>query len=175
MVLRESLLELMETYDTASISVKELCGKADINRATFYANYKNIGELLHSIEEEVKAELTTIFERSWLERTKCEAVKMAKETLQYMVNHKSVMKVLLSHHSCPDFQKELFDTFHRKTITLMGSKKKPETRTARYYTAFAMAGAAGIIRYWMESDMDMPIDTIAGMLTDLTGYLHEFK
>jgi AcrR family transcriptional regulator len=63
MVLRESLLELMETYNVASISVKELCGKADINRATFYANYKNIGELLHSIEEEIKAELTVIFER----------------------------------------------------------------------------------------------------------------
>jgi hypothetical protein len=112
---------------------------------------------------------------AWLERTKREAVEMTKEILQYMVNHKNVMRVLLSQHSRSDFMKELFDTFHRKTVALLGGAKKPETRTAKYYSAFAMAGTGGVIQYWIENDMDIPIDTVAEILIDLTYYLHGMK
>src|SRR5699024_5578943 len=38
-VLKESLIELLKNKPIATISVKALCEKADINRSTFYAHY----------------------------------------------------------------------------------------------------------------------------------------
>ena len=50
MVVKSSLLELMQTKPVAKITVTEICEKAGINRATFYSHYSDPTDLLHSIE-----------------------------------------------------------------------------------------------------------------------------
>lgn len=53
MVIRDALVELLETKHLDEITVKELCEKADINRATFYRNYLDIYDLFEKLEEEL--------------------------------------------------------------------------------------------------------------------------
>lgn len=53
MVIRNSLLELLRIKPIAKITVTEICERADINRATFYAHYSDPSDLLHSLEAEV--------------------------------------------------------------------------------------------------------------------------
>jgi AcrR family transcriptional regulator len=50
--IREAFTELSKTRPVDKITVKELCEKALINKATFYFHYKNIDELLEEIEDE---------------------------------------------------------------------------------------------------------------------------
>ncbi|WP_306663957.1 TetR/AcrR family transcriptional regulator [Robertmurraya korlensis] len=52
MVLKESLMNLLKQKPISSITIKEVCELADINRSTFYAHYSDQYELLYSIEEE---------------------------------------------------------------------------------------------------------------------------
>ena len=42
----EAFLELLEHKDFAYITVKEICGKAEVNRSTFYLHYETIEDLL---------------------------------------------------------------------------------------------------------------------------------
>ena len=60
MVLKKALLELMQHKPVNKITVKEICERAELNRATFYAHYSDCFDLLESIEEELFEQ----FERS---------------------------------------------------------------------------------------------------------------
>jgi AcrR family transcriptional regulator len=45
-VIRDSLMELMKSKPILSVSIKDICGLADISRSTFYSHYKDQYELL---------------------------------------------------------------------------------------------------------------------------------
>lgn len=50
---RKAFKELMLVYDDfMSITVKELCDKAGLNRKTFYLHYKQVDELLLEVQDE---------------------------------------------------------------------------------------------------------------------------
>ncbi|MDR1093180.1 MAG: TetR/AcrR family transcriptional regulator [Clostridiales bacterium] len=56
--IRAAFAELSRARPIEKITVKELCAKALINKATFYFHYKNIGELIEEIEDEFVEKLT---------------------------------------------------------------------------------------------------------------------
>lgn len=51
-VIQESLLELLQDKDIHKVTVTDICKKADFNRGTFYAHYKDAYDLLDSMERE---------------------------------------------------------------------------------------------------------------------------
>ena len=51
--LRQALMHLMAEKPSRSISVRELAERADINRGTFYIHYKDVGDLLQRLEDEM--------------------------------------------------------------------------------------------------------------------------
>lgn len=52
-VLREAFLALLKQKPINRITVKEVCERAGLNRATFYAHYSDCYQLLKSIEQEL--------------------------------------------------------------------------------------------------------------------------
>ena len=50
--IKTAFLSLLQTKAFRQISVKELCEKAEINRATFYAHYTSLPDLMEEIEYE---------------------------------------------------------------------------------------------------------------------------
>ena len=46
MLIRKAFMELLRQKPLASISVKELCELAGINRGTFYSHYQDVYDLL---------------------------------------------------------------------------------------------------------------------------------
>ena len=51
--LRLALMELLVEKSAKSISVRELAERADINRGTFYIHYRDVGDLLQRLEDEM--------------------------------------------------------------------------------------------------------------------------
>ena len=49
-------MELLREKVISSITIKELCQKADINRSTFYSHYRDQFDLLQHIEDEILLE-----------------------------------------------------------------------------------------------------------------------
>ena len=58
--LRIALMELMTQKHVNEISVRELADHADINRGTFYIHYKDVGDLLQQLEDEIADQLLQI-------------------------------------------------------------------------------------------------------------------
>ena len=61
-LIRSALLSLMKDKPFDRITITEIARRADINRGTFYAHYRNIGEVLESIQADVALEMSRIFE-----------------------------------------------------------------------------------------------------------------
>jgi len=57
MVIKESLINLLEEKDISQITIKEICENADVNRSTFYAHYTDQYDLLRKIEDEFLANI----------------------------------------------------------------------------------------------------------------------
>ena len=55
--LREALIDLICEEPLASISVTDICARADINRSTFYLHYQGVHELLGEIENQIIAQI----------------------------------------------------------------------------------------------------------------------
>lgn len=62
--LREAMIELITEKPLTSITVKDICARADINRSTFYLHYKDVDELLVAVEDYAISYITPSFGRS---------------------------------------------------------------------------------------------------------------
>ncbi len=62
MVLRETLLSLLQQYPLNKITVSRICEQADVNRSTFYLYYKDAYDLLDQIETELVEQISQALE-----------------------------------------------------------------------------------------------------------------
>ena len=56
MMIRNALLQLLKEKTLQTITVRELCQVADINRGTFYTHYRDLYDLMEQIENELTEE-----------------------------------------------------------------------------------------------------------------------
>ena len=148
-ILKESLLSLMKKKDLASISIRELCQEANINRSTFYAHYDTIGDVLSEIEtEEVEGMKNSILNsKDPFPNTLANRVELA---CLYMKDHEEVMKVLFENNlSESHFANLLFG--HELILNTLSRKykKKYGEDGVKLIHYFLINGAYSTIRSWL--------------------------
>ena len=57
MVIKDAFISLLKEKPLNKITVKEICGLAEINRATFYKHYCDPFDLLEKMEQEILSNL----------------------------------------------------------------------------------------------------------------------
>lgn len=103
MVLRESLIKLLQTKPISRITVKELCELADINRATFYTHYTDQFDLLRKISDELIADITSYLD-SGLKADETGLLEMLTMIFEYIDKNSELCRVLLGMNVDIDFQ-----------------------------------------------------------------------
>ena len=68
-MIKNAFLELLSAKNIRHISVRELCEKAQINRATFYSHYMDIYDLKEQLENQLIESLMEVF-RGVMEKNK---------------------------------------------------------------------------------------------------------
>lgn len=58
--IRGTLFALMSEKPLAKITISELCTRAEINRKTFYRHYREIGDVITELENEILGEFSAI-------------------------------------------------------------------------------------------------------------------
>ena len=67
MVLKQSFLKLLKEKPVNRITVKEVCALAQLNRATFYAHYEDIYDLMFKVERLIRQGLYEAFQAKGIE------------------------------------------------------------------------------------------------------------
>jgi AcrR family transcriptional regulator len=164
-VLADSLVELMKDAPFAKITVKELCEKADINRATFYTHYRGLYDLLRQIEDETIGYFEDMLKKYETRRSKREVQEMLEEMFNFIASNSDSLKILLSENGDIDFQKKVFRRFVQKEqITKYFSEMPIQPELYAYWYAFIVNGVIGLIQHWLKNNMSIPVSELAKLV-----------
>ena len=100
MFIKQSLTELLKTKPLKKITVKEICEKAEINRATFYKHYLDVYDLLDQIENQFIEELKQALKAEHNRQPKV-IFNLIMSSLQ---KDSETYKALFSEHGDPEFR-----------------------------------------------------------------------
>lgn len=163
-VIRKAFLELLREKNVARITVKELCEKSGINRATFYKHYADVYDLMEQIESALLDE-----EKQMLQSMKLSSMEdMYRATLQELRNHKDEWNSLFGWNGDPHLlyrQMELIRTFSFPLLARKFPDLSKEKQELVY--SYLLQGSGSIIYSWMK-DETLPLEETVELLSALT-------
>lgn len=159
MVIKNSFIQILKIKPLSKVTVKEICDRAEINRATFYKYYCDPYDLLDKLEQEFLTELHSNIQDA--------TQKNIKDTITLiMVSIKAdsdIYQTLFSENGDPHFPSRIFASCY-KCIAMNNNKRFQRFSSAEqswiYY--FIAQGCSGILNQWIEQGMNEPISEVAG-------------
>src|SRR5699024_10909488 len=158
MVLKNSLITLLKEKPISSITVKEICENADINRSTFYAHYSNPFDLLEQIEEEIITDLNSYLSQYNFEKEE-EALQMTEKLLEYVASKHDQFRARVNENRDQSFERRIMDV----APTLLDNHEDSPDISA-YEGTFVISGSIYVIKQWLANNMDQSPKQIAQLI-----------
>lgn len=164
MVLKNSLVKILRGKTITKITVREICADADVNRATFYAHYKDQYDLLRQIENEVIENITRYLETYEFKDVKRVPVEMIERILAYIEENADLFDLLLNRNADGLFQREVIKIIGEQHFIPLIVQGAPTKEDAEYIYHFLASGAVSIIQKWLLEGVKRPALEIAGLI-----------
>ncbi|MFD2656542.1 TetR/AcrR family transcriptional regulator [Gracilibacillus thailandensis] len=161
MVLKDSLIQLMNEKTFSSITVKEVCALADINRSTFYTHFTDVHDLLYSIEEEIIEEMNKYL-NAFNFIVEEESIQMTEQLLVYIKDRKEIFEALLENNTGTSFEKRVMDIAR---LFLINKTDTANIDAASYLSTFIVSGAIHVIKDWLLNDQTQSPKQMAELIS----------
>jgi AcrR family transcriptional regulator len=172
LVLRESsFISLLEKKDISQITIKEICEDADINRATFYAHYKDQYDLRHKIEDELLENVSSYFSGFPKSPADLNMVPVVKKIFDYIKENARICRLLLSERGDLNFQKRIMTLIYDEHINLLTRGAGRSREEADYIHSYIITGCVGAVQKWLDSGMKQSPLFMAQLLVKLNSNL----
>lgn len=163
--IRDAFLQCLKEKPVNRITVKEVCERAEINRATFYAHYTDVYDLLEKLEEETLDGL-----RRFIANRSDKDSDLLPAILKGMAGPQSDSAVLASPNGDPGFAGKLTELFHQEFICRMSSQLPTASRETREQVyRFLAGGCSNLISGWVKGGMTIPAEEMGETLRRLSG------
>ena len=164
MVLKDALVEAMQTEHISNISVKSLCAAADVNRSTFYAHFSDQYDLLDNIEQEVLHNIREHLKKQDFQDMRPISSQVLNRILEYVKENANVFKALLSDNCDSGIRKELLNITEIFPFDQFG---KVDERTKEYILIFGINGCVSILQKWLHDKMPEPTTKISELIMQM--------
>lgn len=155
MLIRQAFTSLLKEKPVQSISVKELCERAGINRGTFYAHYTDIYDLMRQMEDEMMADIQTAL-RPLLDSDTSDLtpLKITTGIFRCLKENADLCAVTLGKYGDKEFATRLL-TIGRERCLESYSKyfARATPKQIEYYYSFVSAGCIGLLEKWLADGM----------------------
>ena len=173
MMIRNSFKELLKEKPVARITVKEICERSEINRATFYHYYKDPYDLLEQIEKEMLDNLADVLSKENFHDMEAFYGKI----LDAMKKHGEWYISICSAHGDTAFPTRIFMACYRTAFPLfanpMTQLKESEQKLVYH---FLTQGCSGTMGYWFKGGMEESIEKISCFLAEASkGIIDHFS
>lgn len=166
--IKQAFFELYEHKKIEQISIKEITEKAKLNRGTFYVYYKDIYDLLEKVEDELIEEQSA--------RIKETAAMLLHEVdifpvlppLEFFQRYSKWMKCLLGENGDPNFIHKIKKLVKINIRDLLISENVPIVPKLDYVLEYVASAQIGMMSYWLNKDMDLPIEEIGDMVKKIS-------
>lgn len=155
MLIRKALTTLLSQKPIHSISVKELCEEAGINRGTFYSHYADIYDLLDKIEEEMMCDFQEALQPLLVDNeNSLTPLKITTGIFNCLKENADLCIVTLGPYGDKRFAGQLLDVGREKCLACY-SRQFGETspNQLEYYYAFVSSGCIGLLEKWLNDGM----------------------
>lgn len=167
MVLRESLIKLLQDKPISRITIKEICSNADINRATYYSHYTDQFDHLKQIELEFVSEINFYLDNFCIDSEDSDQTLLTEKIFEYLNQNGEVCRVLLGKNGDMDFQTNILKIISKRTIDKWQKSRHMEQATSEYAYAFIATGCVGVIKKWLFEDSERTPHEMAKLTCDL--------
>lgn len=163
MLIRKAFTDLLSRKPIQSISIKELCELAGINRGTFYAHYHDIYDLMNQMQTEMLDDFQNALAPLLSDRSKASRpTDITTEIFQCIKDNSDLCTVTLGPYGDKQFLLRL--TNIGRDVCLESYSRyfeKASPSKLEYYYAFASAGCIGLLQKWLDNGMTAPASEIA--------------
>ncbi len=141
-LLKTSLIELMKTTPLHSITIKDICDGADVNRSTFYRHYDTQFDLYDDVIEDIAKDIELIL----IEEHKgaFDICKFITRVLEYIESNRDTFLVVLSDKGSLN----MGETFNRIIGKFLPAENTSEL--GMYIAQFIAAGITSILWTWLS-------------------------
>ena len=163
MLIRQALTALLRQKPIQSITIKELCAQAGINRGTFYAHYADIYDLMQQLEDEMMADFQAALEPLRQDDPQdLTPVKITTRIFGCIRDNADLSTVMLGPYGDKDFAARLLEYAREYTLKSYRSYfEHASPRQIEYYYAFVSAGCLGLLQKWIGDGMTTSAAEIA--------------
>lgn len=164
-VLQDTVIKLLQTQPLQSISVKEVCQRAGINRSTFYGYYDNIQDLVADIENETLTWLDHAIATAFKTTLRADLEPVITSICQYAADNKDRVRILLSLKTDPQFQRRLisiildYSNWHARA-----QSDGADPTLANMRLLFCIAGGLGLVQSWVDDGFSATPEAIAHVI-----------
>ncbi|GAB3056320.1 TetR/AcrR family transcriptional regulator [Virgibacillus ainsalahensis] len=167
MVLKDSLIELLNKKQISAITVKEICAGADINRSTFYTHYKDPFDLLNEIEKEIIDDMNSYLSQYNFNKEE-ESLKMMERLFEYVVSKREVFQTLLNENGDTSFERRVMEVAREYLLQNWVEFHEHDEDFSEYISIFIISGCIHIIKNWLNNDFDKSPKEMAAFISQIT-------
>ncbi len=152
MQLRLALTSLMLEKGVNEITVREIAEKADVNRGTFYAHYKDVYDLLSQLEENVFRRIDEIGGQLSDQPSEAEVYTYLTAILKLVSDNSDIYLALVCRNGDVEFQQRLLETLKAQYLQDFLAYYYPtDAKMTDFYCSFIVSGMLAITQDWLES------------------------
>ncbi len=174
--IRNAFFELYETKKIERISIKEITEKAELNRGTFYVYYKDIYDLLETTEDELIEELMEKIKGIVTMILRDEDIYTFLPPIEFYQRYSKILRTLLGPNGDSHFMHKVKKIIKKTMKEIFLKEQIPHVENFEYVMEYISSAQIGIITYWLENDMVLPVPELGNMIKQITlhgpvGYL----
>lgn len=167
MMLKQSLVKILQEKPISKISIKEICETADINRSTFYVHYADQYDLLRQVVNETLQDINTYLDSYNFKVYEPESFQIMHLIFEYIVENAELCKVLLGENGDISLQKEIMMIVQRQGMKEWTGNKAIDSDIMEYMYIFGVNASIGIVQKWLQSGLRQSAREMASLVTKL--------
>lgn len=172
--IKNAFISLMREKSFDTLTVRDLTGKANINRTTFYKHFLDKFDLLEQYEDEIMRNVTSIIykvESSYIEQPKKEDVSFQDvvQIYKYFYQERELITVLLGPNGDPTFLEKLRNVLIQTFRTRLAMVSDPADLhyPVDLVMIYVSSALIGVVRYWLENDTGQSPQEIVDLLFEM--------
>lgn len=163
-VITDAFLQLLRQKPVERITVKEVCTLAQINRSTFYRQYKDCFDLMEQLEQRGFDLLEELLQATQAQGTKATMTAV----LCALRDNDSLFGIMARENQDERFLYAMVGRCFRYMNTRQENMAPAADETQQNMrNAFLAAGVGGVIQYWLRSGMQTEPGQAAAVITAL--------
>lgn len=177
--IKDAFFELCKENKIEKISIKDITTNAHINRSTFYLYYRDIYDLLESIEKEFLEDFTNKVKDVYTIILEDGNIYPIIPSLEFYQKYSKYLKTLLGSNGDPEFAHKLKTIIKKSLSELLKSEGLQSVPYLDYIIEYFASAQIGVMTYWLQNEMILPMEVIGDLLKKMSlfgpiGYMKSY-